>query len=106
MGFGKAVEGKRRDELHNLVLGFAGDSIPGHPRAELRFDLPHPLLRALVSKRTPQFFSLATREIRADHCDTQQLLLKQRHSQRSFEHRFERWMWVSHPFFAHPAFEI
>ena len=56
---GNAVERERRDRSDDLVGRRTGDALPGHPLAQLHFDLLHPPLRPLETERTPQLFRLS-----------------------------------------------
>ena len=88
MRFRKSVQRKRSDRLHNAILRLVMNSILRHAHPQFSLHFFHPFLGPLRPKRPPQFFRFAPRKTRGNHCNAQQLLLKQRHTQRPLQHFF------------------
>ena len=104
--FGKSVQRERGDRLHDAILRLADDAVGGHAGAQPRLDFLHARFGALESHGAAQFLGFAAGEIRHDHGHAQQLLLKQRHTERPLQHRLQRRMQACGFFAALPAAQI
>src|SRR6185503_15936064 len=102
----KTIKRKRTDRQNDLVLFLSGDSVSTQAFTQLPLDYLHARFRAFETKRASQLFSLAPRKAGADHGHAQELLLKQRHSERAFQDRLQQWVRVSHGFPALSSREI
>src|SRR5215813_5848817 len=86
MRFRKAVQRERRNRMHNFVLRITGNAVVLHTASQLDFNFLHTRFRSLEPKSSTQFFSFPACEARTNHCHAQQLLLKKRYSQGSFQY--------------------
>src|SRR5580658_10778559 len=105
MRFGKSIKSKRSNRPDDLLLCFAEDSVTLHASAQLFFDPFHSRFRTFEAHRAAQLLRFAAGKVGGDHGHAQQLLLKQRHAQRSAEHGFKRWMWIRDRLSALPSLE-
>src|SRR5205085_10352190 len=94
------------DGHYTLFLSFSGDSLSRQALTQFHFDCFHACFGAFETKRAAQLFGLATRKSGTVHRHPQELLLKQWHSERSFQYRFERFVSINYRFPALPALEI
>ena len=58
--FGKAVQRKRSNRLHYLILGFTCNAFMIHAAPQFYFDFLHARFGSFEAKCTPQFFSFTT----------------------------------------------
>ena len=65
----------------------------------------HPLHGALESHRPAQFLGLTAGEVRRDHSDAQQLLLKERDAEGALEDRLQTGMRILDRHFSLPSIE-
>ena len=79
------------------------NSVLRHTGAQPGFNFFHARLRALEAHGAAQVFRFAASKVGGDHRETKQLLLKKRHTERTFEHRFERRMRIRYLFPSLPA---
>ena len=106
MRFRETVERKGSDVENDLVLGFAGEALGSHAFAKAFFDLHHALGGALEAHGSAQFLGLTAAETRSDHRDLEQLFLKNRDAQCSFENRSQRFVGVDDGLPSGSAIEI
>ena len=106
MGFRETVEGERGDRLDDLFLHLAANSSLVHPTPQTLLDLSHALDRAFEAHRSAQLLGLAAREPGRRHRHAQDLLLKDRYTQRPLQNGLETGVWVGHFLAAEAALEI
>ena len=77
-------------ERDDLLLRLAGDAVLRHALAAASTSISRIRFSdRFEPKRAAQFFGFAAGEIGGNHGHAQQLLLKQRHTQSAFKHRFQ-----------------
>ncbi len=87
---GKAVEGEGGDGADDGVRVLAHDPVALHALPKPALDVLHALLRALEAHGAPQLLGFAAGEAGHGHGDPQELLLEERHPERSLQDRLER----------------
>ena len=106
MGLGETIQSERADGLNDGILHHARDAIAGHACAQFDFNLGHAFLGAFEAEGAAQLLGFAAAELRGDHGDAQELLLKQRDAQRALEHGFEQRVQAGDFFLALAAVQI
>ena len=94
--FGKPVVGKGVDLCKDTVRDITVDAVGVHAGEHLLAQRFHLFVAALVSHRPTQCVSLTGREAGAGNGNLHALFLKQRHTERALEDRFERGMRIDH----------
>ncbi len=94
MGFREPVAREGCNLRDDLFLCFGTEAVLCHAAPQLRFNFVHAFFRTLETHRSTEFFRFAACEVRRNHRHTEQLFLKERHTQSSFQYRCERRMSV------------
>ena len=89
MRLGKAVIGEALEHMEELLGGVAIDAVVNHAVDELCMHRFHALARALMPHCAAELIGLAGREAGRLDRQSHSLLLKERHAERAFQHRFE-----------------
>src|SRR6059036_209079 len=92
--------------MDDLILNVAPDAVSIHSLPQLHFDFLHSSFGPLEAECAAQFFRFAAAESGRDHRHSQQLFLKQRYTQCSFENRLERRMGVTYSLASLPPLQI
>ncbi len=104
--FWKAIQCERRDRLDDFLLRLAKDAVAIHAGAQLQLNFFHSFLGALETEGAAQILRFATAESGCDHGYAQELLLKQRHAERSLKNRLKRRMQTDNWFAPLTALQI
>ena len=104
--FRKSIQREGRDRLNNLLLRIGANTVGSHSLAQLDLQFSHSGLRTAHAHGPPQFFRFSATEVGDDHRHANQLFLKERHSERSFQHRLQQRMRIGDQFFSLPPFHI
>jgi hypothetical protein len=92
---GKAVHGKRRNALHDVVLRLGPMPLRVMPERRRPSKVLHALHGAAHAHGAAQLLGFGAGETGHRHGHAQQLLLKERHAEGALQHRFERRMRIT-----------